>query len=110
MEWHKWIRSSADNISIYTARGNPSKLTSIECILIRRPRVVGNLYTGLILGSIVVDIEIGAFVESMVHRLRHGFCKIGMDIGKAARSSGLTASSVSSSGLIYSHGQHALFA
>ena len=110
MEWHIWIRSSADEVSICTARGKPNRLTSIECILIGRPRVVGNLYPGLILGSIVVDVEIGAFVESMVDRLRHGLCEIGMDIGKAVRSSGLAASSVSSSVLIYSHGQHALFA
>jgi len=43
--------------------------TSIECILKRCSRVIGDLNPGFVLGSIVVDVEIRALVESMMDGL-----------------------------------------
>lgn len=42
---------------------------SIECILKRCSGVIGDLNPGFVLGSIVVDIEIRALVESMMDGL-----------------------------------------
>lgn len=46
------------------------KLTSVERILVRRIRIIGDLNARLVLVRIMIDIDIGTFVESMVGRLR----------------------------------------
>lgn len=53
-----------------TLRSPRKKLTSMERILIRRPRIIGDLHARPVLVGIVVDIEIRALVEPMVRRLR----------------------------------------
>lgn len=53
-----------------TPRPPRKKLTSMERILIRRARIIGDLHAGPVLVGIVVDVEIRALVEPMVRRLR----------------------------------------
>lgn len=60
--------------------------TSIECILKRRSGVIGDLNPGLVLGSIVIDVEIRALVESMMDGLGSRLCEIGMDVREAGTS------------------------
>ena len=60
--------------------------TSIKCILKGRSGVIGDLNPGLALGSIVVDVEIRALVESMMDRLGSRLCEIGMDVREAGTS------------------------
>lgn len=35
-------------------------------ILLRRARVIGNLYAGLVLSSVMIDINVGAFIKAVV--------------------------------------------
>lgn len=58
------------------------RLTSIECILIVGAWVVRNLYPGTTPRGVMVDIEIGALIESMVCRFRRGSCKVVMKVRK----------------------------
>lgn len=84
--------------------------TSIECILIGCPGVVGDLNPGLLLGRIVIDVEIRALVESMVNGLASRLCEIGMDVCEADTNPSLSITCANSSCLFsYSHGQHPLF-
>jgi hypothetical protein len=39
---------------------------STECILLGRPGVIGNFHPGLVLKSIMVNINIGAFIKAVV--------------------------------------------
>lgn len=64
--------------------------TSIECILKRRSGVIGDLNPGLVLSSIVVDVEIRALVESMMDGLGSRLCEVGMDVREAGTSPSLS--------------------
>lgn len=60
--------------------------TSIECVLKRRSGVIGDLNPGLVLSSIVIDVEIRALVESMMDGFGSRLCEIGMDVCEAGTS------------------------
>lgn len=53
-----------------------------ECILLRRSRVVRNLDSGSVLGCVVVNIEVRAFIKTVMVRQRSSgwLCEVVMNI------------------------------
>lgn len=58
----------------------PSHLTSMESILIGSARIIRNFYPRLAPRGVVINIEIGSFIESVVERFRRGRSEVVMDI------------------------------
>lgn len=60
-----------------------------ECILFRRSRIVRNLDPGFVLGGVMINIEVRAFVKTVVvwQRSSGWLCEIVMNIGEPDLSS-----------------------
>lgn len=63
--------------------------STVECILVWRSWIIGNLDSRLVLSGIVVDVQVGTLVKAMMERLWGRRSEVVMDVGKtmAARQS-----------------------